>query len=202
MHVNRLLMHPFPSRRKLVWLAFSLYWLANHKLEKCLHAFLFIPLKNIDSSGGTRITFPTLLYLTASICFLGEVFIIDLYCLELFPSFSPFNKVLRSWLSVKMHTFRKRAGELKRQANSQRDFNGYKPSWDSMFTSTPEGQLLGAEHIIWKGFMPGLWTSWKQMPGYCRKWIWDIVNVWSDLAELHFCSDLAYSPILLGCPAC
>lgn len=29
---------------------------ANHKLEKCLHAFLFIPLKNTDSHCETRTT--------------------------------------------------------------------------------------------------------------------------------------------------
>lgn len=34
-------MHHFPSRRKLVWLAFSLYWLWITNWKKCLHALHF-----------------------------------------------------------------------------------------------------------------------------------------------------------------
>ena len=43
MHVNRLYVHHFPSRRKLVWLTFSFYrlWITNWK-NVCMHFYLFL----------------------------------------------------------------------------------------------------------------------------------------------------------------
>ena len=46
LHVNRLFMHHFASEKKLVWLAFSVYWLLITNWKKCLYVFLFITLKN------------------------------------------------------------------------------------------------------------------------------------------------------------